>query len=95
MQVSLGPEGQLILSIPSDISHRSHDVTIPLTVDGLYLIQSVLSARKTSTDRRIGTPAAPTQRMIEAFLVKKEQAQREELQIKYPNINLGDLKISL
>lgn len=75
--ISLSGNG-FALTVPSDLSGRTHTLDIPLNLGGLKIIRKALMARQQETDRRIGTPASPTQSMVEAWLVEERRMAREK-----------------
>lgn len=95
MDISLSPEGGLLLTVPSPTGDRTHSVKIPLTLNGVNFLHHLLIVRSKSSDQRIGTAAAPTQEMVDAFLAKKRADEVESAKAKYPSINLANLKVSL
>jgi hypothetical protein len=65
---------------------RGHSVRLPINEAGLKAAISILKARQRDEDRRIASPAAPTQYQLESqyadFLaglkIRKEQAEAKE-----------------
>jgi len=65
--------GDIIAQIPSP-SGGEQSVTIPLTLEGLRILKRILSAephREFGT--RLGTPAEPTQALVNAWLRSERQ----------------------
>lgn len=62
ISISLGPSNTLLAIFPS------HQVSIPLTADGLAILQRILAAHETQAAPALNTDALPTQWLIDQWL---------------------------
>jgi hypothetical protein len=80
---SLSPS--LILTLSGDQflatdPKNNHSITLPCDVNGLRVLKLILRARELSPTSSLGSPAQPTQAMVEEFLKKRtlEELVKEE-----------------
>lgn len=70
VSIALGPHG-FILTVPSTLEGRSHDIEVPANESGITVIRKVLSAQARAIkeyERKLGFEASPTQAMVEQWL---------------------------
>lgn len=81
VSITLGKSDTLVVHIPG-VESIGHHITIPFSTDGLTLLRSILIARRSET-KKIGSPAAPTQHMVDEWLkansVTKPEVSRPKL----------------
>jgi len=91
VQKDTNPTSQILLSLSGDIMYATdevtnHTVAIPCDLNGLRLLKLLLRAKQAipKKDQKLGSPAMPTQRMVEEFLKSKklEEEVAEEEQLK-------------
>lgn len=63
----------LLVTVPSPVEGRSHVLEIPLTVGGLKALRKLLQNREHAADRRLATPASPTQQMVQEWLAEERR----------------------
>lgn len=68
MQIELSPTGGFRLIIPAVLGVFTHSVDIPCTWQGMMALRRLLIERERAPFARLGTPASPTQAMINEWL---------------------------
>lgn len=94
-EIHLNRSNQLELVLESSTGAQ-RSVIIPLTVDGLKIIQQVLRHRDRPTKPKIGEPGAPTQWEIDEWLRSMRQAQQRKIaekKISDLGIDLSDIQL--
>ncbi len=92
LRISLTASGDMALVIPGE---PSHTISIPITLTGLVYLRTLLALRERTPDAKIGTPAAPTQEMVRAFLSTHKVEQIKPISVKSPLLESLDLELSL
>jgi hypothetical protein len=95
LTISLGPEAQLIVTVPSPMSALTHDIAIPLSVGGLRLLVKLLSERRKADDLRIGTQASPIQEQIDHWLRMDRAETRAKPVLADLELTLEDINLDL
>lgn len=76
--VSLAPNGEFLITIPSDVSERSQVVTLPVNEHGAKALKRILSARSAG-QRRLGMDGEPTREQVKNWLALERQLISAEI----------------
>lgn len=99
LEISLAPNNQFTLHLPSPLEGRGHEVTLPFSEAGMVTLRRILREQK-SLERRvpIGRTASPVQHMVDAWLKEnkeKLEVERryalEQIALDHPHINFEGL----
>lgn len=83
--ISLSPDGDLVVYLPSPIAEGGHHITMPIRGETGRILYRLLSARaRAKPGPALGQTASPTQANVEAWLRQMNQApvRRTGLQLK-------------
>lgn len=82
LSVRLGPNGNMEVHLPSENSPRGSHVQIPLTLDGLRLLRTILIERQRDSIHRVGRANTPTQQMVHQWLAQAKAEARAQAQVR-------------
>lgn len=106
--ISLAGNGGFILTVPSVLEGRSHNVEVPANEAGISVIRKVLRERQREARRELGNVSSPTQAQVEAWLAEDrrrrslerqaladaaEQKKADEAKALIGDLDLGDLDL--